>query len=83
VRPEYQARCGLAAESYFRSIDAVDARLSTRRAAGWDDGVAREKTEFHQTAGYVFGEVEAIERPGFTFPELGKGLGCGWGISPV
>jgi hypothetical protein len=42
-----------------------------------------EKAEFHQASCDVIGKVKAIKRPGFTFLEMGEGLGRNWGISPV
>lgn len=42
-----------------------------------------EKTEFHEAPRDIFRKVQAIQRTGFTFFEMGQGLGRNWGISPI
>lgn len=45
--------------------------------------MAGEKTKFHEASRDIFRKVQAIERAGFTFLEVGEGLGRNWGISPI
>lgn len=42
-----------------------------------------EKAEFHEASGHIFGEVQAIQRAGFTFFQVSQRLGRNWGISPI
>ena len=65
-------RSSLAAKRDFRSIHAINARLTARSAAGGDDYMPRKKAEFHQTAGNIFGKIEAIKGAGLALFELSQ-----------
>ena len=45
--------------------------------------MAGEKTKFHEALRNIFRKVQAVEGAGFTFLEVGEGLGRNWGISPI
>lgn len=45
--------------------------------------MAGEKTKLHQASCDVIRKIQTIERAGFTFLEVGEGLGRNWGISPI
>jgi hypothetical protein len=45
--------------------------------------MAGEKTEFHEASRDIVRKVQAVEGAGFTFLEVGEGLGRNWGISPI
>lgn len=65
-------RCSFAAQSNFRSIDSIHARLTARSATGGDDYMSGKETELHQAAGYILGEIEAIEGARFALLELSE-----------
>jgi hypothetical protein len=72
---QYQARRSFAAQGYFGSIHAIDARFATGGAAGGHDDMAGEEAKFHEAAGDVIGEIEAIQCAGFALLELGESSG--------
>src|SRR5258706_13623842 len=65
-------RSSLAAKRDFRSIHAINARLTARSAAGGDDYVPRKEAELHETAGDIFGKIEAVEGAGLALFELSQ-----------
>jgi len=54
-------RRGFTPEGDFRSIHTENPRISAGGGERGDDGAAGQKTEFHQAAGDVLREVQAIE----------------------
>jgi hypothetical protein len=65
-------RSSLTAKRHFRSVHAINTRLTAGSAEGWDDYMPGKKAEFHQTASNIFGKIEAVEGAGLALFELSQ-----------
>ena len=54
-------RCSFPAQCHFGAIHAIDARFATGSAASWNNDVAGKEAQFHQAAGDVFRQIQAIK----------------------
>jgi hypothetical protein len=60
------------ANGNFAAIDAIDAEVSTRSAAGGDDFDAWDESKVHEVLGNVRGHAEMVNEGGFAYGEVGE-----------
>ena len=78
-RTEVEAGGGLASQGDLRTVDAVDARSTSRGPERGRDAASGEEPELHEALGDVRGEVDPVEDRLLSLPEIEE---CG-GVSCV
>src|SRR5689334_17432073 len=71
--PHVQVPRGFTAQGDFGAIYLEDARIAARRTAAGCDASAGQEPEFHETAGLLGGEVDAVENRGVSAAQFHQG----------
>ncbi len=69
---EQQASRCLAPQRNLGSIDSKNTRIAARGAVRRNHGMTRYKPQFHQPAGVLIGQIDAIQDPGLAAFQFGQ-----------